>query len=245
MLRNNFPSYDYLKNPDVMQYYKNFEDLSIFESSVCAKCGMCCQMSGCMYFVEDFPSLKFLDLKKKLDEGNISIASRIDVEFRKKTAYAYPILYLRVRNQDRGIIDLLSPRTKCSLLTKDGCPYPFEERPLGAIMQLPTKNGEKFWDCQTNIEARIIAVEHWKKYQSVLAKLVKYYTNHSLTEELKLDIAKLVQLIGTKLSYSDVLSEEEKEFVRLFKYFSPEYYEKSKEDVNKLYLCLKASTFLK
>ena len=171
MKDNRFPSKEYLENEKIMSFYHNFEDPSIFKNDCCKECkGYCCKKCGCAYYVEDFEDLSFESLKKELEKETISITSVIEMDKIHGQMINNPVLFLRVRNRKRGIIDLFSEKTRCSLLTPDGCPYSLEERPLGAMMLLPKKDHDTL-ACETLKEVNDITIENWKKHQEVLKRL--------------------------------------------------------------------------
>lgn len=148
---------------------------------LCSKCGgRCCKKSGCDYFVSDFKSIDKNTMLKVLGTGNVSIvaAFEINVAANGKTI-AIPTLYLRARNEGKGIIDLYSMKKRCSLLTSTGCPYNLEERPGGGVNLIP---GEK--EC-TNVVSFLDELKKWHPYQGLLAKLVKRYTGKSVDAVLR------------------------------------------------------------
>lgn len=161
---------------------------------LCKKCGgFCCIKSGCDYSAKDFDDLRYDALYNVLMEGKTSIVAFL-VSKRNKLGHKYivPFLYLRARNTDREIVDLLSLKTRCSLLTDKGCPYDINDRPSGGVNLIPDKNG-----CYP-LEDPLEIVMTWKNYQKVLAKLVKRITGKSVEKQLESDIEKL---------FNDILNE--------------------------------------
>lgn len=145
------------------------------DKSICAKCGgKCCKKSGCGYVVSDFKSLKFNDLKEKLDEGNISIKTvSIAKGFNNinQATGIENVLVLKARSFDKDVVDLFSASSRCKMLTDKGCKYNLEERPsLGGLL-IPEKN----FNCYPNFNQSEVVAD-WKKHQDVLRKLVKHYT---------------------------------------------------------------------
>lgn len=155
---------------------------------ICKKCGgMCCKKSGCDYLSSDFNDLSFNGLLKTLSNGNISIVSAIIFEkLPNNRIYANPFLYLRARNTNREVIDLLSMKTTCSLLTDTGCKYSYDERPSMGKNLVPVENNR----CYSLKDPEII-IESWKSYQKVLSKVVKKMTGLSVEEKLKQDVENL------------------------------------------------------
>ena len=242
MKDNRFPSKEYLENKEVMAYYHNFEDPSIFKSSDCKKCkGHCCKMCGCAYFVEDFEDLSFESLKKELEKETISITSVLELDKIRNQVINSPVLFLRTRNRKREIVDLFSEKTRCSLLTPDGCPYSFEERPLGAIMLLPSyKNGKLA--CESLELSNEIALENWKKHQEALKKLVEYYTGKSVNERLKEEIKNAIGLLAMSIRNNRELQERQLQVLEAIQYLNQELVEDTNE--YDLKLCKKFSLLL-
>ncbi len=175
---------------------EKFEDRSI-----CAKCGgACCKKSGCGYIVEDFSTFKLMDLKAKLDEGNISIKSVLYACYDSGREKLEKILVLKSRSVDKGVVDLFSANSQCKMLTENGCAYSLAERPsLGAILKPSLQGG-----CRIDNDTQIAAIEGWKGHQAVLEKLVKIYTgknadtvySEQFVEEGSLVLAKVKLLRG-------------------------------------------------
>lgn len=163
---------------------------------ICKKCGgKCCKKSGCDYLPSDFTDLSFKGLMDKLAEGNISVVSAIKFEklLHNGRIYVNPFLYLRARNKNREIIDLLSMKTTCSLLTEEGCKYSYEERPSMGKNLIPV-DGVRCYP----LKSPNILISEWDSYQKVLSKIVKKMTGLSVEEKLKQDVQNL---------FCDILSE--------------------------------------
>jgi len=173
----------------------------IEDKSICARCGgACCKKSGCGYLVEDFSTFKLIDLKAKLDEGNISIKTVLHSCFVNGRKSLEKILILKARSVDKEIVDLFSASSQCKLLTPNGCAYSLAERPsLGALLK-PCLQGA----CMIEDDLQIAAIEGWKGHQAVLEKLVKIYTgknadtvySEQFVEEGSLVLAKVKLLRG-------------------------------------------------
>ena len=58
------------------------------------------------------------------------------------------------------------------LLTENGCPLPFEERPLGARALKPREN--YYDDCESYYTKEDCKNE-WKQYEDILRELVSYF----------------------------------------------------------------------
>ena len=100
--------------------------------------------------------------------------------------YANPFLYLRARNIDRPIVDLLSMKTTCSMLTNKGCSYDLQNRPSGGVNLIPKENGSCY-----HKEDPLVKMKEWESYQKVLEKLVKRITGYSVEERFRLDVIDL------------------------------------------------------
>ncbi len=155
----------------------------------CKDCGgYCCKKSGCDYYPDDFKDLSFNGLTNILSEGNISIVAALDFERLPNGKLIYtPFLYLRARNIDRDIVDLLSIKKTCSMLRKDGCYYDIEHRPSGGVNLVSAPNR---FDCYHK-ENHLEHIMQWGRYQKVLGKFVKKYCGMSLDDKLKEDFENL------------------------------------------------------
>lgn len=173
---------------------------------ICAKCGgYCCKKCGCDYFVSDFDNLKFEYLDKILATGKVSIVATLSFKNLPNGKLAVtPILSLRSRNIERNVIDLLSLKKSCALLTSNGCPYSIDERPSGGVHLIP--NEKDFHHCHSDID-KIEELYKWLPYQKVLAKLVKKYTGMSVMAKLKEDVTNLFCAIIIK-GYQNIAYEE-------------------------------------
>lgn len=151
---------------------------------LCSKCGgMCCKKCGCDYFVSDFENLNLDYLESILDKGRISIVACFDFSrLPNGKLINQPILYLRARNVDRGIIDLFSLKKTCASLEDDKCHYNWTERPSGGKSLIPSEAG-----CYSNID-RIEELNKWKPYQKLLHRIVKRRCGRSVYAELAINV---------------------------------------------------------
>ena len=121
---------------------------------------------GCHYSPDDFSDLSFEGLKKEIDKGYISIDWWDYLEFEgKEYERGY---FLRVRNEYAPIVDP-SWGGVCILLTEDGCPLSFEERPKGARLLIPSVN-----KCKSLYTKEDCCID-WIKYHDILEELHDYY----------------------------------------------------------------------
>lgn len=152
---------------------------------ICSKCGgYCCKKSGCDYLPSDFDNLSYNSTLEILSSGNISIVAALEFsELKDGKLVVVPFLYLRARNKDRDVVDLLSIKNTCSMLTKDGCSYDINNRPSGGALLIPMENGRCYREA--------IDMSIWDNYQKVLSRVVKRYTGMSVDQKLKEDIENL------------------------------------------------------
>ena len=157
---------------------------------MCAECkGACCKKGGCQYSTQDFESLKFEYLLKKLNEGYISIVAALDPRVINGRKVMYTHLYIKSRNEGRPIIDLYSLRTRCSALTEVGCKYDVDNRPSGGINLVPAQdeNGRCCYPETDPMEY----IKMWEPHQTVLRRLVKHFTGKTVENQLREDIYNL------------------------------------------------------
>jgi hypothetical protein len=164
-------------------FFENYE--------ICKKCGgECCKRCGCNYYPKDFKEMTFEHLKSILDKGEISITTCVYVNADcNNKIFIEKVLNLRARNINRPIVDLISKKNTCSVLTETGCKYSFNERPTGGILLIPDND-----EC-INIYPPELQLEEWKKHQEVLKILVKHYTNNPFEKEFELQVAKVSEAL--------------------------------------------------
>lgn len=145
---------------------------------LCKECGgNCCKRMGCHYSPDDFKEITYESLKKEIEKGFISIdwwdgnpfenGSTDDID----RAY-----YLRIRHKDSEIVDP-SWGGECILLTDDGCPLSYEERPKGARLLEPSE-----YNCISHYNKRQ-AAKDWYKYNDILYKLVEDFDYYEEDKE--------------------------------------------------------------
>lgn len=165
------------------------------DKDLCKKCGgFCCKKCGCDYAPSDFDKLDLNSIMEKLNEGNISIVSFITFKkFPNGKMSAIPFLYLRARNTDRDVVDLLSLKKTCSMLTDNGCTYSIEERPKGGVNLIPRYPNK----CMPH-ENPFDIVYGWQRYQNTLSKIVKRLTGMTVDAKLREDAKKLFEDVLNK-----------------------------------------------
>lgn len=151
---------------------------------ICKSCGgVCCKKSGCDYYTSDFASLSYKDILKTLEGGNISIVSTFMFKrLENNQLVMTPLLYLRARNINRDVVDLLSFKTTCSMLTDTGCSYDLDNRPSGGVNLIPKENKL----CSPENDPALM-MEEWLKYQKVLERCVKRISGCSVDQKLRMD----------------------------------------------------------
>ena len=154
----------------------------LLQPETCKKCGgRCCKQSGCECHPIDF-DYDQEKMYKALTTGNYSISLlTTDWGAFKQTSYGVTLnreriiqcinyaLYIRMRNKDRPIVDLIHMREiegPCSMLKEDGCSVSFEERPLfGKLLHTVEEHGISI--CKSPL-SRDFLYESWKDYQEIL-----------------------------------------------------------------------------
>lgn len=205
------------------------EDLDI-----CRECGgMCCIKCGCDYAVSDFKNKSYNGLLEELSVGDKSIVAMIDFKTLNNCKFVpVPMLYIRARNTNRDIIDLVSMKTMCSLLMPDGCSHDYEHRPFGGKNLKPVKECEG--PCVPVVNPMTI-LKGWIPYQQQLAKIVKRYTGKSVNEKISEDVEELFYrvLIKDYEGVSEVERFDLKGFVLLLIKAYPDEYKRALERYNK------------
>ena len=133
--------------------------------TLCKECrGKCCKSMGCHFSPDDFNDLSYEGLKKVIEKGFISIdwweGSPFDDSDDSGRA-----LFLRMRNKKSRVIDP-SWMGECILLTKEGCPLAYENRPKGGRLLIPDKKG-----CRAEY-TKNDAARDWFKYNDTLLKIL-------------------------------------------------------------------------
>lgn len=128
----------------------------------CSRCkGTCCKTMGCHFSPDDFKEISFESLKAEIEKGFISIDWWEGAE---------PEYFLRMRNKFQPIVDP-SWGGECILLTPNGCPLPFEKRPLGARALEPKSTRQGCVQHYSKKQCK----DDWKKYNDILVQLVEYF----------------------------------------------------------------------
>lgn len=164
------------------------EEIVYENKNICRECGgKCCKKCGCDYSTENFIDLRIDNLQKVLEKGDISIVSYQNFKYIKGNLVNEPFLYLRARNINRPVVDLLSLKTTCASLTETGCKFSLDERPKGGVNLIPV-DGAKCY----RVKDAMSIIEGWKDYQKTLAVLVKRLTGKGVNKKLEEDIYKLM-----------------------------------------------------
>ncbi len=131
----------------------------------CLLCrGTCCKRLPGPYHPSDFPKpITTTSLLKILQSG------RAVVDWWERPGS--PGYFLRPPNtSDNGQFFHGSWGGACKLLTKEGCPLPFEARPLGCKSLKPREDSNGH--CTTDYD-KYEAFRSWSKYQKVIKKVEK------------------------------------------------------------------------
>lgn len=163
-------------------------DIRYENKDICKKCGgQCCKKSGCDYFVTDFESMNTSYLEEFLKKGYASIVALLNVEELNGRYIIEPVLTLRARNKNRGIIDLVSMKTECMSLTETGCIFDISKRPSGGATFMPKEVGR----CEETV-SKLEEVKKFLPYQRTLQRLVKRFTGMSYDAKIKEDVENLI-----------------------------------------------------
>lgn len=163
------------------------EKIEFENKEICRECGgFCCKKCGCDYSVDDFCDLSVDAIQSLLENGNVSIVSFLSFkEINKKMTYT-SFLYLRHRNVNRPMVDLLSMKTRCLALTDSGCMYSIEDRPSGGVNLIPSNDSACY-----PLKKPFDIVKGFERYQKSLSRVVKRITGKSVDAQLKDDVYKL------------------------------------------------------
>lgn len=158
------------------------------DREICRECGgYCCINCGCDYFVSDIESFKIDALDNFLSSGYVSIIATLEFKTLPNGVLSvFPLLYLRERNINRDVVDLLSMKTTCASLLEDGCRYDLDNRPSGGATLIPKPD----FECVSSVDRKQELLK-WKPYQKTLERLVKRYTGLSVAAKLKEDVENL------------------------------------------------------
>lgn len=200
------------------------------DADLCKKCGgKCCKKSGCSFLPQDFERMSYNYLLEKLNEGYISIVAELHFDIDKnERMYWTPFLSLKIRNNNRGIVDLVSYKSGCSILTENGCPLSENERPSMALTLKPMPNLE----CYQMIEHSEIKMA-WGRYQDVLSRLVTYFTHKSVEEAIEEDMTKLKEFLEIRALKPNPFDEEESELRYVMNLYEQSYYLKESSSLTK------------
>lgn len=156
---------------------------------VCKKCGgMCCKKSGCDLWLDDIEDKSQKGILELLATGMYSIVSFMNFKVINGKVCNMPFLYLRARNKNRDVVDLLSMKTTCVNLTSDGCSFSYADRPSGGKNLTPKDGGM----CKPK-EDPLEKLKLYAPYQNVLSRIVKRYTGKSVDKVVRDDVVLLIK----------------------------------------------------
>lgn len=212
--------------------------MNFLNEDLCTTCkGICCKRGGCDYSANDFSEIKLQYLMSKLESGYISIVSTQCISMLPNGKYVNtPFLYLKARNIDRPIVDLLSINNTCKSLTSTGCRYNSHERPSGGLNLVP-KRDEKGFCCTPHVPPFEI-IKTWEPYQKILYRLVKRLTHKTVDEVLREDVTNLFyDYMCTKFrDYDEAEVEDILDLIPKLALVYPLEYEKALERKNNSYI---------
>jgi len=180
---------------------------------ICQECGgMCCKKSGCDYSADDFKNCSYNNLVKELSKGDKSIICYLNFKEDSLGNITYePFLYLRARNNNRDIVDLISIKTGCSLLLETGCSLDYNNRPCGGRNLKPVRSSEG--NCMP-LKNPMDIVNTWKPHQKTLKRLVMTFTGKGVNTKIREDVENLFyELLTEDLS---LISQKELEDIKGF-----------------------------
>ena len=144
---------------------------------ICSKCkGKCCKGMGCHYSPDDFKEISYEILKKKIEEGNISIDWWEGNPFNDDRNISRAF-FLRVRNENSPIVDP-SWGGRCKLLTDKGCSLPYKDRPKGGRDLIPNES----FQCDTTYNKDDCARD-WYIYNDILEKLENHFRHQETSDD--------------------------------------------------------------
>jgi len=164
--------------------------------NLCKECGgRCCKNGGCAYIPEDIENICLEEIEKLLDTGRVSIAASLSFKRAKnQKPIAEPTLYIRERDINRDVIDLISVRSACASLENNHCHYTeIDDRPSMGATMIPSFPDE----CKSTIRTSEF-LEYWQPYQKVLMRIVKKRSGMSFDEKLSEDVVELFRKIYSK-----------------------------------------------
>lgn len=161
-----------------MEKYENID--------VCAKCkGICCRTMGCHLSPTDFREINYGVLKEEIQKGKLSIdwweGDATEKSERGKS------FFLRMRHKGASVVDPAFGG-ECILLTSEGCPLTYEERPMGGRLLVPNKDGHKN-GCFAKYTKQECAIE-WIKHEEILKKLYEEFIGQ---DETNAELEKMIK----------------------------------------------------
>ena len=135
------------------------------KTGYCVSCkGSCCRRMGCHFSPKDFKDISFESLKAEIETKQYISIDWWEGDYG-------PEYYLRMRNIGGKIVDP-SWGGVCIVLTETGCPFTFEERPLGARALKPK---EDYYGSCDSFYTKEDCKNEWKQYDDILRELVDYF----------------------------------------------------------------------
>lgn len=158
---------------------KDYDSPENINSVICSQCkGECCKRCGCAFSPDDFAEISFKYLKKEIEKGYISIDYLPEeIVFRR-----YGIYILRMRNQDREIVDYSLRGSPCIFLGSKGCKLNYTQRPAEGKLLIPSAEMNEFNNrmCHSKYDLWDCAYE-WEPHQKILKQLVQHFENKEIS----------------------------------------------------------------
>ena len=152
---------------------KNLSKSQNVNESICKEClGFCCKTCGCYFSPDDFEKITYKYLKKEIKKGYISI-----IYANKQGKAETGTFLLRVRNYGAPVVDMHDyGLIGCMLVTKEGCPFSYEQRPTGGKLLIPQEPNDEFEvpNCINRYTTKECAYE-WLPYKKILYRLYRHF----------------------------------------------------------------------
>ena len=152
---------------------KDYDNPKNLNPELCAECGgECCKTCGCHFSPDDFPKLTWESLEEEFWKGMITI-EYVDGEQVYESFGAYIV---RMRNVDGPAIEggyFRSQRAApCIMWTEKGCRLPYEKRPTGGRLLVPSRTEGGFYTCRNSYNLSDCWHE-WKAFDRLLSDFVE------------------------------------------------------------------------
>lgn len=178
---------------------------------MCAKCGgSCCKFMGCIYSLRQFfdsrkESLTTKKINEILKQGNVSIAGQPINNFCGDN-WTF-ILYLKARDDEADVVDILGKGGPCVNLSDSGCKLEKSKRPLYGKTVKPTKVGGP---CEQTALGESFVYD-CLLFHDKLAEILEKYTGMEAEVYLLDRLTEDSKYLGEKIKNKEKLTDFEKE----------------------------------